>query len=99
VVGEQLDAEPPGVVGGTAQLGIGGPDAGRAADGDEHGRERGAEDAGADHDGQRPLTRDGLDAQVLGPVDTQQHDHEQEQDDDGARIDDHLHGGEERGLQ
>ena len=34
-------------------------------------------------------------AQVLGLVDTEQHDHEQEQHDDRAGVDDHLHGGEE----
>ena len=37
-------------------------------------------------------------AQVLGLVDAEQHDHEQEQHDDGAGVDDDLHGGEEVGL-
>ena len=39
-----------------------------------------------------------LDREVLGPVDAEQHDDEQEQHDDGAGVDDHLHGGEEVGL-
>ena len=37
-------------------------------------------------------------AEVLGLVDAEQHDHEQEQHDDGAGVDDHLHGGEEVGV-
>ena len=32
-------------------------------------------------------------------VDAEQHDHEQEQHDDGAGVDDHLHGGEEVGAR
>ena len=45
--------------------------------------------------GERALDRERLDAQVLGAVDAEQHDHEQEQHDDRAGVDDHLHGGEE----
>ena len=36
-----------------------------------------------------------LGLEVVGPVDAEQHDHEQEQHDDGAGVDDDLHGGEE----
>ena len=44
---------------------------------------------------QRPLDRQRFDLEVLGPVDAEQHDHEQEQHDDRPGVDDHLHGGEE----
>ena len=35
---------------------------------------------------------------VVGAVDAEQHDHEQEQHHDGAGVDDHLHDGQEVGL-
>ena len=74
---------------------------------------RGVSDAAADDDGraderqhtdghdrrQRSLGGDRFGAQVLGGVDAEQHDHEQEQHDDRAGVDDHLHGGEEVGLE
>ena len=49
-------------------------------------------------DRERPLHRDRLDPQVLGAVDAEQHDDEQEQHDDRAGVDDHLHRGEEVGV-
>ena len=49
-------------------------------------------------DGQRALAAQRLEGHVLLPVDPEEHDHEQEQHHDGAGVDDHLHGGQERGM-
>ena len=70
-------------------------------------RVAGADDGGDHEPGQpepddrrqRALDRERLDRQVVGLVDAEQHDHEQEQHDDRAGVDDHLHGGEEVGLE
>ncbi len=47
----------------------------------------------------QPLPHQGVGAQVFGLVDAEQHDHEQEQHDDGAGVDDDLHRGQEVGLE
>ena len=70
----------------------------RRVAGRHDGSDEQADDADAHHGGERALDRDRVDAQVLGLVDAEQHDHEQEQHDDRAGVDDHLHGGEEVGL-
>ena len=51
----------------------------------------------ADADGQRPLGAERFVEDIL-LVDAEQHDHEQEKDDDGPGVDDHLHGGQEVGA-
>ena len=68
---------------------------GLAAEDQARGR---AEHGEADDDGGDALAAERLDREVLGSVDAQQHDHEQEQHDDGAGVDDHLHDGQEVGL-
>ena len=54
--------------------------------------------ATADRRGRRALAPERLGRELLGLVHAEQHDHEQEQHDDGAGVDDHLHGGQEVGL-
>ena len=54
--------------------------------------------AGTDDAASGRCTRERLDREVLGVVDAEQHDHEQEQHDDRAGVDDDLHGGQEVGL-
>ena len=44
------------------------------------------------------MSDDGLHAEVLGPINAQQHDHEQEQDDYRSGVDDDLNRGQERGV-
>ena len=44
---------------------------------------------------ERPLAREGLDAELLVPVDAEEHDHEEEEDHDRARVDDDLRGRQE----
>ena len=59
---------------------------------------RQGEDRRADDGGRRPLAAERLGRQVFRLVDAEQHDHEEEEHDDGAGVDDDLHGGEEVGL-
>ena len=66
-------------------------------DADDHQQERGQQRGDADA-GQDALADERLLAQVLLAVDAEQHDHEQDQHDDGAGVDDDLHGGEELGV-
>ena len=79
----------------TQRCGRGGH-AGDGAGGD-HGDEPGGQQ-GAEGEGRRALADEGLGLEVLGPVDAQQHDHEQEQHHDGAGVDDDLDGGQEVGV-
>ena len=80
------------------QAPLGGTGAGGLAVGGGDGQQRQAEHARADDPGGDALAAERLDREVLGPVDAEQHQHEQEQHDDGAGVDDHLHGGQEVGL-
>ena len=61
----------------------------------EHRREQEREKTGTDDCGKRPLRHERFGAQVLGPVDSEEHDDEEEQHDDRAGVHDHLHRGEE----
>jgi hypothetical protein len=47
--------------------------------------------------GQRALQREWIHGQVLLLVHSEEHDHEEEEHDDGPGVDDHLHGGQEVG--
>ena len=57
-----------------------------------------AEQGEAGDDGEDALADERLVGEVVLAVDAEQHDHEQDQHDDGARVDDDLHGGEELGV-
>ena len=86
------------LAGGLVDPGLGGPGAGGLEVGVGHGHDRQGEDGGGHDHGRDALAADRLHLQVLGPVDAEQHEDEQEQHDDGAGVDDHLHGGQEVGL-
>ena len=67
----------------------------RARDRCEHDQ---TDDPAADDDRQRALQLERFDLQVLGLVDAEQHDDEQEQHHDRAGVDDDLHGRQEVGV-
>ena len=98
VVGEEGFAESAGVPAGVAERRSGRRLPGRSVDRYQQHSEKQADHRCADHRGEGTLAGYRFNAQVFRPVDTEQHDHEQEQDDDGPRVDDHLHGGQERGV-
>src|SRR5207247_6100195 len=94
VVGEQRAGQPLDVRLVPARERAGGrpsPAGPLEADEEEQLRERGD----ADERSEWTLASQWLDGQALGTVDTDEHDHEEEEHDDGAGVDDHLHGGEE----
>ena len=76
--------------------------AGRAGDGAEPRPRRasaGGEQSTPATDGERAAgPASGSTSRSSVAVDAEQHDHEQEQHDDGAGVDDDLHGGQEVGL-
>ena len=98
MVGEQCLAKATGVVAGIAQRGVGAPGTGGSVDGDQQCSQEQPQEGRPDHRGDRPLPDDRLHAEVLGPVHAQQHDHEQEEDDHGAGVDDDLDGSQEGGV-
>ena len=65
---------------------------------DDDRDQAGAEERGPAMSASGRCATSGSRVEVVGLVDAEQHDHEQEQDDDGAGVDDHLHGGEEVGV-
>ena len=63
-------------------------------------RHQGDESADGDHDadrGEGALADERFEVDVLSAIDAEEHDHEQEEHDDGAGVDDDLHRGEEVG--
>ncbi len=77
---------------------VGRTDAGGLSVGGGEREEWEREDDEADDECSDALAGDRLDREIFGLVDPQEHEHEQEQHDDGAGVDDHLDGGEEVGL-